>query len=311
MRILSGQFFLISFSVVVVGVNSSLTLAEDPIHVVVWDEQQPSQKKAYDDFLGNQIAGYLQKQKGLVVRSVKLDDAQQGLSESNLANCNVLVWWGHVRQMDVSQQTGRKIVERIKAGNLSLVALHSAHWSTPFVEAMYERTRMDAYRMFPSQKGEKIEFEFVPPKKRFTVPKVEDRLTPSFYPRKYTNGKTKVTVKLPFCVFPAYRADGKPSQIRSLLPEHPISRGLPATFTLPGTEMYDEPYHIPEPDQVIFEERWENGEWFRSGCVWNLGKGKVFYFRPGHETFPVYKQPTALKVIENAVRYLAAEQPAG
>jgi trehalose utilization protein len=68
-----------------------------------------------------------------------------------------------------------------------------------------------------------------------------------------------------------------------------------------------EPFHVPTADEVVFEERWEPGEWFRSGCVWTLGKGKVFYFRPGHETYPVYKQPVALKVVENAVRYLAAE----
>ncbi len=69
--------------------------------------------------------------------------------------------------------------------------------------------------------------------------------------------------------------------------------------------MYDEPFHVPDPDEVIFEERWPTGEWFRSGMVWTIGKGRVFYFRPGHETFPVYKQPLPLKVITNAVRWLA------
>ena len=52
----------------------------------------------------------------------------------------MLVWWGHVRNAEVQPETGKKIVERIKAGKLSLIALHSAHWSTPFVEAMNERT---------------------------------------------------------------------------------------------------------------------------------------------------------------------------
>ena len=73
--------------------------------------------------------------------------------------------------------------------------------------------------------------------------------------------------------------------------------------------MYDEPFHVPDPDEVVFEERWPTGEWFRSGSVWNIGKGKVFYFRPGHETFPVYKQKVALQIVENAVRYLADELP--
>jgi trehalose utilization protein len=61
---------------------------------------------------------------------------------------------------------------------------------------------------------------------------------------------------------------------------------------------------VPAPDAVIFEERWAPGEWFRSGSLWNLGKGKVFYFRPGHELYPVFKNPDVLKLIENAVRWL-------
>ena len=68
--------------------------------------------------------------------------------------------------------------------------------------------------------------------------------------------------------------------------------------------MYDEPFHVPEPDAVLLEERWAGGEWFRSGCLWELGKGKVFYFRPGHETFAVYKEKPVLQILENAARWL-------
>jgi len=59
---------------------------------------------------------------------------------------------------------------------------------------------------------------------------------------------------------------------------------------------------------VVFEERWDAGEHFRSGCVWNIGKGKVFYFRPGHETYPVFRQEIPLRVIENACRWLGASK---
>ena len=68
--------------------------------------------------------------------------------------------------------------------------------------------------------------------------------------------------------------------------------------------MYNEPFHVPPPDEVVFEERWAPGEWFRSGSVWKIGRGRVFYFRPGHELYPVFKQPMCLKLIENAVRWL-------
>ena len=88
-------------------------------------------------------------------------------------------------------------------------------------------------------------------------------------------------------------------------PDHPIVRGVPAEFEIAQTEMYDEPFHVPEPDEVILEERWNSGEWFRSGAVWKLGNGRVFYFRPGHETYPVFTQGLPLLILTNAVRWLA------
>ena len=279
-----------------------------PIKVVVWDEQQPQQKQAYDNFLGNWIAKYLEARPGLEVQSVKLNDPEQGLSGAVLGPCDVLIWWGHVRQGEVKPETGRKIVERIKAGSLSLISLHSAHWSTPFVEAMWERTRQDAVRTFAAGK-DKVELEFTPAK-LYTVPKADARITPYAVQRKFPDGSMKVAVQLPNCCFPAYRADGKPSQVRVLKPEHPIARDVPKEFELPHTEMYDEPFHVPTPDASVFEERWDKGgEHFRSGSVWKVGKGKVVYFRPGHETFGVYLQPLPLQIIANATVWLAAELP--
>ena len=90
-----------------------------------------------------------------------------------------------------------------------------------------------------------------------------------------------------------------------MLPEHPIAAGLPAKWDVPQTEMYDEPFHVPAPDAVVFEERWDKGEHFRSGSAWTVGKGRVFYFRPGHETYPVYRQAEPLRVVTNAVRWAA------
>jgi trehalose utilization protein len=70
--------------------------------------------------------------------------------------------------------------------------------------------------------------------------------------------------------------------------------------------MYSEPFHVPEPDEVLFEETWAAGEHFRSGCLWKLGEGRVFYFRPGHETYPIYKQELPLKILSNAVNWLGS-----
>jgi len=91
------------------------------------------------------------------------------------------------------------------------------------------------------------------------------------------------------------------------LPQHPIAAGLPAHWDIPQTEMYGEPFHVPAPDEVVFEESWDKGEHFRSGCVWKVGKGRVFYFRPGHEIYPIFKQAEPLKVVENAARWLGGK----
>ncbi len=88
-------------------------------------------------------------------------------------------------------------------------------------------------------------------------------------------------------------------------PVHPITQGLGPYIELPHTEMYGEPFDIPTPDKLIFISWFAGGEVFRSGCTWTRGKGKIFYFRPGHETFPIFHNPEILKVIENAVRWAA------
>lgn len=88
-------------------------------------------------------------------------------------------------------------------------------------------------------------------------------------------------------------------------PGHPIVEGVGQFIVLPHTEMYGEPFSIPVPDEQIFISHFVGGEVFRSGCVWNRGAGKVFYFRPGHESYPIYHDAKVLRVITNAVRYLA------
>lgn len=285
----------------------SPTLAADaPIRVVVWDEQQPAQKQVYENFLGNAIADYLKSRPGFVVTSVAQNDPEQGLSNQTLDQCDVLVWWGHVRQRDIKWETGQKLVERIKQGKMSLIALHSAHWSTPFIEAMNERSVTDALAKLTPEQRKSVKVETIRP--AYAVPKRDAEITPSSELVTQPDGSFVLKVKLPNCVFPAYRGDGKPSHVKTLLPNHPIAKGLPATFDIPHTEMYDEHFHVPKPDEVIFEERWDAGEHFRSGAVWKIGQGRVFYFRPGHETFDVFKQPEPLMIVENAARWLAEQQ---
>jgi len=296
---LLGLFFVFCLPM---GRPAHDAVAAEPIRVVIWDEQQPSQKQAYDNFLGNCIADHLRRLDGLEVRSVSLNDGERGLAPAIRDFAQVFVWWSHVRQAEIDVDTARDLVARVKAGRLTLVALHSAHWSTPFMEAMNERARDDVRRQFADVPADRLTIEEIPPAGR-KAPQRDSRLTPAADVQKFPDGRVHVRLHLPNCCFPAYRNDGKPSFLRVLDPAHPLLAGLPATFSLPRTEMYDEPFHVPAPDELVLEERWEPGEWFRSVMVWNLGKGRVIYIRPGHETFPIYKEPHMLRLVENAVRW--------
>ncbi|MHC1787236.1 MAG: ThuA domain-containing protein [Christensenellales bacterium] len=88
-------------------------------------------------------------------------------------------------------------------------------------------------------------------------------------------------------------------------PSHPIARGLEENIRIPHEEMYGERFNIPAPDELIFISWFEGGEVFRSGCCYQRGRGRVFYFQPGHETFPIYHQKEIQQVITNAVAWAA------
>jgi trehalose utilization protein len=88
-------------------------------------------------------------------------------------------------------------------------------------------------------------------------------------------------------------------------PNHPIANGLGPYFELPHEEMYGEFFDIPAPDELVLVSWFSGGEIFRSGCCFNRGHGRIFYFQPGHETFPIYYDENVMKVITNAVRWAA------
>jgi trehalose utilization protein len=100
-----------------------------------------------------------------------------------------------------------------------------------------------------------------------------------------------------------WREIGEKERIWVIDPSHPIAADLPECFEIPHEEMYGERFDIPAPDELVFVSWFEGGEVFRSGCCWHRGRGKVFYFRPGHESFPIYYQKEVLKVIENGVMW--------
>ncbi|KAE8558515.1 ThuA domain-containing protein [Paenibacillus polymyxa] len=100
-----------------------------------------------------------------------------------------------------------------------------------------------------------------------------------------------------------WRVAGEQEIIWSVNPLHPIAEGIDAKILLEQEEMYGEFFDIPAPDELVFISNFEGGEVFRTGCTFHRGSGKIFYFRPGHETYPTYYQPDILKVIANSIRW--------
>jgi len=106
-----------------------------------------------------------------------------------------------------------------------------------------------------------------------------------------------------------WRNDGERELVWTIDQSHPIAAGLPSPIVVPRQEMYGEPFDIPVPDDLVFVSSFEGGEVFRSGVTYTRGLGRIFYFRPGHETFPTYFDANVRRVIANGVRW--AVMPAG
>ncbi len=102
-----------------------------------------------------------------------------------------------------------------------------------------------------------------------------------------------------------WRESGDSELLWVIEPSHPITKDIDRYFKLEGEETYGEPFVIPTPDKLLLIGSYSGGEVFRSGCLYERGNGKIFYFQPGHETFPTFHVPQVQSVIRNAVRFTA------
>jgi trehalose utilization protein len=221
--------------------------------VTVWNEYRHERlddevADIYPEGIHGAIARHL-RQQGLTVRTATLDEKEHGLTESLLAETDVLIWWAHMAHAEVDDAVVERVKQRVLEG-MGLIVLHSGHLSKIF------RTLMG------------------------------------------TSGQLK------------WREVGEKERIWVVEPGHPIAEGLDEAFEILRAEMYGERFDIPAPDTLVFLSWFEGGEVFRSGCCFHRGRGKIFYFRPGHETYPIYHQPEVLQVITNAVHW-AAPVPGG
>ena len=103
----------------------------------------------------------------------------------------------------------------------------------------------------------------------------------------------------------SWRNEGETERLWTVEPGHPIAEGVPESIEVPEAEMYGERFDVPAPDALVFTSWFEGGEVFRSGCCYRRGAGRIFYFRPGHETYPIYRQPEIQTVVTNAVEWTA------
>lgn len=97
--------------------------------------------------------------------------------------------------------------------------------------------------------------------------------------------------------------DNDREKLYVVAPAHPIAKGIPECIELEHEELYGEYFDIPKPDDVVFAGWFEGGALFRSGVTFTRGNGKIFYFQPGHEEFPIYHMPVIQRILVNAVRW--------
>ena len=103
----------------------------------------------------------------------------------------------------------------------------------------------------------------------------------------------------------SWRNEGERELVWTVKPSHPIAKGVDNPLIIPQQEMYGELFDIPDPDDLIFISSFEGGEVFRSGVTFTRGKGRIFYFSPGDQEYPVYHHPQIQRVLANAVGWAA------
>ena len=234
--------------------NAAVRMECTMINVMIYNEfvhekNDEKVKAVYPDGIHNAIKSFLEKDAAIgKIRCAVLEDHKETLSQENLDDTDVLIWWGHMRHHEVDDVVAARVCRRVLDG-MGLVVLHSGHASKPFKTLMGTDTHLLRWR----EAGEKV-------------------------------------------------------RVWNIAGNHPITRGLTETFTIPHDETYGEPFGIPEPDELIFLNWFQGGEVFRSGCTWRRGAGKIFYFMDGHETFPVYYQSEVQLIITNGVKWACPEK---
>jgi trehalose utilization protein len=239
------------------------------LRVLIWDEN-PSHRsmELYPNGLNAAIQEGVQgldSEAELEIKIANLDDKDQGITQAILDKTDVLVWWGHARHGEVTDEIAEMVKAQAHTKGMGFVCLHSGHYSKTFKAVLGATGHL---------KG-------------------------------------------------GWREADDVETIRVCAPWHPVAEGV-GDFTIESEEMYGAPFDVPPCETLVFQSHFSvGGESFPSGMAWTVGegidpeftsgggnaanqgegKGRVFYFRPGHETYPTYFHPAVLRVIYNAIRW--------
>jgi trehalose utilization protein len=254
------------------GTYSMATHNDAPIKVLVWDENPShADKKLYPNSLRTTIADALNALGGGQIEAAvaNIDEHAQGITAEILANADVLLWWGHGRHAEVLDETAELVRKAVHENGLGFIPLHSGHYSKPFKVVLNATGHL---------KGGWREVE-----------------------------------------------DFEPEEITVCAPRHPIAAGI-ENFTIENEEMYGSPFDAPPYETLVFQSYFPHGgEYFPCGFTLSVGRGidaeftsgpgkganqgegagRVFYFRPGHETVPTYHHPVVQQILRNAVLWCA------
>lgn len=248
---------------------------ETPVRVLVWDENPShASKEMYPTSLNGCIADALNKlgEGRIVADTANLDEENQGITAEKLKNYDVLLWWGHARHGQVLDETAEIVKQAVHENGLGFIPLHSGHYSKAY-KAVLDATGhlKGGWREIPG-------FE-----------------------------KEEITV----CA-----------------PKHPIAKGI-EDFVIDQEEMYGSPFGAPPFETLVFQSYFPHGDdYFPCGFTVTVGQGidpeftsgpgkgvhqgrgigRVFYFRPGHETVPTYHNPTVQRILVNAVYWAAKRE---
>lgn len=219
-------------------------MSQSAIRALVWSEGTAPQA-VYPNDVNASIAEHLNENRDIIAKTASIDEPDQGVSDERLDWANVILWWGHLRHDEVTDETVDRIEDYVRNGGVGFIGLHSGHYARPFKRLIDSSGDLGSVR-----------------------------------------------------------DEGETERIDVREPTHPIAASV-EDFELPRVEMFGEPFDIPEPEDIVLESSFADGETFRSGVTFAFGAGRGVYFRPGHEEYRIYHNETVNTVVANAVRWAA------